>query len=200
MAARTSDAPETLSALLDKLLEAAKQNGSKLSAGELVETIGRRSFGPLLLLGGLLGMTPVSAIPTAPTIIALIVLLIAGQLLFGMKSVWLPRWLSNRSVKATKVEKAVAVARKPAGAVDKVIRPRLLVLTGPVGDRVAALVCVIIALAVPPLEFLPFVAFIPSLAIATFGLALIARDGLLVAIAFLISAAALGFGAWKLFG
>lgn len=198
MATTSSDTPENLEGLLKQLQTAAGKNGPDLSAGELIETIGRRSFGPLLLLGGLLGMTPVSAIPTAPTIIALITLLIAGQLLFGRKSVWLPKWLANMSVKATRVEKAVKLARRPAAVIDKVIRPRLRVFTGPVGDRVAALVCVIIALAVPPLELLPFVAFVPSLAIATFGLALIARDGLLVAIAFLISAGALGFGAWKL--
>lgn len=189
---------ETLEGLIGRLDKAAGANGAKLSVGELVEAIGRRSFGPLLLLGGLLGMTPVAAIPTAPTIIALVNILIAGQLLFGRDAIWLPKWLANLSVKAGRVKKAVKVARKPATVVDKVARPRLAVLTGPLADRVVAGVCVLIAAATPPLEFLPFVAFVPSLAIATFGLALIARDGLLVLIGLLVSAGAVGFGIWSL--
>lgn len=191
---------ENLEDLLDKLQAAARKNGADLSAGELIDTIGRRSFGPLLLIGGILGMTPVSAIPTIPTVLALMTLLISGQLLFGRDSVWLPKWLSNLSVKADKVEKAARSIRKPARWVDKVIRPRLRFLTGPAGDRSAAAACVVIALAVPPLELLPFVAFVPFLAITVFGLGLIARDGLLVLIALLLSAGALGFGVWKLLG
>jgi hypothetical protein len=57
--------------------------------------------------------------------------------------------------------------------------------------RLVALVVVLIACAVPPLELVPFAAALPSLAIAAFGLGLIARDGLLVSFALLISGAAL---------
>ncbi|HYE44497.1 MAG TPA: exopolysaccharide biosynthesis protein [Caulobacter sp.] len=194
-----ADQPQTLEDLLGELDEAARGNGARVSVEEVLEAVGRRSFGPLLLVAGLLGMTPVSAVPSAPSVIAVTVILIAGQLLIGRQAIWLPRVLLERSVKAATLRKAVKMARKPARLVDRVVKPRLPALTGPAADRAVAGVCVLIAAAVPPLEFLPFVAFVPSLAIAIFGLALVGRDGLLVLIALLVSAGALGFGAYRLF-
>lgn len=194
----SENSPRDLTGLLNELQQAAEANGAKLSVGEILDTIGKRSFGPLLLLGGLLGMTPVAAIPSAPTIIAVITLLVSVQLLFGRESVWIPRFLEKLSVKAERVKKAVKVSRKPARIVDRLVRPRLELLTRPAADRLVAAVCVLIALCVPPLEFLPFVAFFPSFAIAAIGLGLLARDGLLVLIALVISSGAVGLLAWKL--
>lgn len=187
-----------LEGVLGELKKAAESNGAKVSVGEIVEAFGHRSFGPLLLLTGLLGMTPVSAVPTAPTALALIAILIAGQLLFGRKTIWLPRVLETMSVKAARVDQAVCAARKPARIADRVTKPRLAALTGPLADRLVALAIVVIAACVPPLELLPFVAFVPALAIAVFGLALTTRDGLLTLIALTLSAGAVAFGAWKL--
>lgn len=192
-----AEAAQDLEGLLADLDRAASTNGAKVSVGEIMDTIGKRSFGPLLLLGGLLGMTPVSAVPTAPSIIALITILVSVQLLFGRESVWIPRFLEKLSVKADRVKKTVKVSRKPARIVDRMVKPRLEALTRPWADRVVALVCMLVAMVVPPLELLPFVAFVPSMAIATFGLGLIARDGLLVLTAFVISTTALGLAAWK---
>lgn len=188
----TQHRADSLDDLLSNLDEAARGNGAKVSVDEILQAVGRRSFGPLLLLGGLLGMTPVAAVPSVPSVISLITLLISVQLLVGRDTIWLPRWLRNLSVGAERLRKAVKVAHKPARLADRIARPRLQALTGPVGDRLVALTCIVIALAVPPLEFLPFVAFVPSLAIATFGLALVTRDGLLVLIALLLSAGLLG--------
>ncbi|HVI33050.1 exopolysaccharide biosynthesis protein [Phenylobacterium sp.] len=192
-----AEAAQDLEDLLADLDRAASSNGAKVSVGEIMETIGKRSFGPLLLLGGLLGMTPVAAVPTAPSIIALITILVSVQLLFGRESVWIPRFLEKVSVKADKVKKTVKVSRKPARVIDRMVKPRLEALTRPWADRVVALVCMLVAMIVPPLELLPFVAFVPAAAIATFGLGLIARDGLLVLIAFVISTTALGLAVWK---
>lgn len=191
---------QDLEGLLGELDKAAKSNGPKISVGEIIDTIGRRSFGPLLLLAGILGMTPVAAIPTAPSIIAVITILISIQLLFGRDAIWIPRFIQKLSVKAERLTKTVKVTQKPAHFVDKLVKPRLQGLTRPMADRVVALVCILVAICVPPLELLPFAAFIPSLAIATFGLGLIARDGLLVLIAFVISTSALGLIAYKFLG
>ncbi|HEY8571102.1 exopolysaccharide biosynthesis protein [Phenylobacterium sp.] len=188
---------QDLEDVLGELEKAARSNGAKVSVGELVETVGKRSFGPLLLLGGLLGMTPVAAIPTAPTLIATITLLVSVQLLFGRKTIWLPRFLEKLSVRAERVQKAVKISRKPARIVDRMVRPRLQSLTMPFADRIVAAVCVVVAICVPPLELLPFVAFIPSLAIFAFGVGLIARDGLVVLLALAVSTSLLGLLIWK---
>ena len=82
--------------------------------------------------------------------------------------------------------------------VDRVVCPRLLALTTPLADRLVALSCVLVAITVPPLELVPFAAFVPALAIFTFGVGLVARDGLVVLIALLLSAGALGLIGWRL--
>ncbi|MGA0604541.1 exopolysaccharide biosynthesis protein [Phenylobacterium sp. VNQ135] len=194
-----ADAPKDLEGLLDDLNEVARRAGPKVSVEEIYCAVGERSFGPLLLLAGLLGMTPVSAIPGAPTALAIMTLLIAGQLLFGRKTLWLPRRLLRLSVPAGKLQSTVKVARRPARVVDRIVRPRLAFLTGGLADRIVAAACMVVALAVPPLELLPFVAFVPATAIAAFGLGLVARDGLLILVAFMASAGTLLLIARQLF-
>jgi hypothetical protein len=183
--------PKDLEGLLNELNQVALTAGDKVSVREVYCAVGERSFGPLLLVAGLLGMTPVSAIPGAPTALALVTLLIAGQLLFGRRTLWLPQRLLNLSVPSARLTATVKVARRPARFVDRVVRPRLTVLTGGVADRIVAAACVLVALAVPPLELLPLVAFVPATAIAAFGLGLVARDGLLILLAFAASAGTL---------
>jgi hypothetical protein len=188
--------PRNLVDLLDKL-DGLADGGPKVSVEQVMDAVGRRSFGPLLLLAGLLGMTPVAAVPGAPTAIAATVLLVSGQLLFGRKSFWLPGPLLRARISTAKLQATARVARKPATIVDRWVKPRLQVLTRPIADRVVAGVCSLLAILTPPLELLPFVAFLPSSAVATFGLGLFSRDGLLILIALVVSAGALAFAAYQ---
>ena len=190
---RTRDLQE----VLDDLGRAATENGPRVTVGEILETVGKRSFGPLLLIAGLAGMTPVSAIPTVPSLIALITLLVAVQLLIGRESVWVPRRLQKLSVRADVLRRTVHVSEKPVRIVDRLTRARLAAFTRPWADRLVAAVCVLLAICTPPLELLPFVAFFPSLAIFTFGLALVVRDGLLVLIALSLSCGLIGLILWR---
>jgi hypothetical protein len=84
-------------------------------------------------------------------------------------------------------------ALKPfAQRVDKVIRPRLTVLTDPPFSWVIVAACVLLALSVPPLEFLPFVDWPLWGAMVAFSLALFAHDGVLALVAFALT----GIGAY----
>jgi hypothetical protein len=191
--------PESLNALLDRL-EAPVRSEGDTTVRELFETIGQPSFGPLLVAVGLAGVTPLSAVPTVPTLLAVCTALIAIQLVFGRKHFWLPGFVLRRRVTRGRLRMSTRMARRPARAVDRLLKPRLTLLTGSLASRLVALVCILIAAAVPPLELVPFAAALPSLAIAAFGLGLIARDGLLVLIALLISGTSLFLVAQKLLG
>jgi hypothetical protein len=192
-----TDRVRDLTGLLDELDEAAETAGEKVSLKELRDAIGARSFGPLLTVAGLLALTPVGVIPGAPTALAVMVALIATQLLIGAHSFWLPKSLLKLSVRADRLAKAVEKSRKPARMVDRVLRPRLDWLTGPVGVRVVAAVCILVAISIPPLELVPFAVFAPAAAIAAFGLGLLARDGAVLCVALLASATAIGLIAAK---
>lgn len=182
-----SGEPETLGDLLDRIAEAAPDE-QQVSLDAVVDSVGRRSFGPLLLLAGLVTLAPVVGdIPGVPTIMAILVLLTSAQLLFRREHFWLPRWMLDRSVERSKLDRAVGWLRRPVRFVDRWLRPRLQRLVQGIGLRVVALVCVAIAAAMPVMEVVPFSANGAGLALTAFGLALVTRDGLLALLAFLVT-------------
>jgi hypothetical protein len=176
-----------LDALLDDTQAAADHAGGEVTVGQIMDSIGRRSFGPLLLLPALIAFTPLGGVPLLPTALATITILIAAQMLIGMDHVWLPQAVQRRGVGAGKLDKSVDWLRPAARVVDKLIRPRLDQLTQPPFVQAAAFVCILVALTVPPLEIIPFGGTVSWAAIGLFGLALIAHDGLLVIVAFAFS-------------
>lgn len=173
----------SLEQLLERIADAARGQ-RRISLGEIVDQVGRRSFGPLLLVAGLVTLAPiVGDIPGVPTLMCVLVLLVAGQLLFRREHFWLPAWLLDRSVKQDKLHKALDWLQKPAQFVDRLLKPRLMFFTRPVGIYLIALVCILIAAGMPAMELVPFSANGAGIALTLFGLALIADDGLLALIA-----------------
>jgi hypothetical protein len=115
--------------------------------------------------------------------------IIAAQAAWGRSEVWLPQWLLRRKITRRRLEGAVGKSRPLARFFDKLVRPRLALLTTPLAGRVVAAICVVVAATMPPLELVPFAATSAGAVLAMFGLALTANDGLLVVIAVLLFAA-----------
>ncbi|MDR5876206.1 exopolysaccharide biosynthesis protein [Halomonas sp. CUBES01] len=175
------------STLMDLIasLERMEQEAQRVSVDDVVHAIGRRSFGPLLLVAGLITLAPIIGdIPGMPTLMAALVLLVSVQLLAGRETFWLPGWMLKRSISRNKFDKGIYYLKKPARWVDGLLRVRLPWLTGYIGIRVTAVVCLLIALAMPPMEFIPFSANGAGLALALLGLGLVARDGLVLLLGF----------------
>lgn len=188
----------TLTDLLNHL-ETTLGKRDRVSLEDLQHAIGERAFGPLLLVMGLVAASPLGLIPALPTVFALAIVLVAGQLVIGRRHFWLPRQLSQRSAPKVRVRRSLAAMRRPAGWLDRLVRPRLGMFVGGFWTRGAALACILLAFAIPPLELVPFGVLGPASAITAFGLGLTARDGMLVLIALLASAASLGLVAFALF-
>lgn len=182
--------PSNLEGMLEGLSRASDGSGP-VSVGEILDALGRRSFGPFLLVPALIAFTPLGGIPGLPTVLAVVVIVVAGQLLFGMKRFWLPGIMLRRSIERRRLRSSIGYLRPVARAVDKVIRPRLAWLTREPFVHVAAGLCVLVALTVPPLELVPFAGAVSWAAIGALGLALIAHDGILalIALGFSIGAA-----------
>lgn len=187
-----------LEELFDQI-ENADSEGGKVSVNAILDEVGHRSFGPLLLLAGVITLAPIIGdIPGMPTIMALIVILTAGQLLFRRKYFWMPEWLLKRSVSRDKLTKGLGWMRKPARYIDRWIQPRLTIFVKGAGTYLIAVVCLIIALAMPVMEVVPFSANGAGAALTAFGLALIARDGLLSLIALVFAMGTLGMVIYNL--
>lgn len=185
--------------LIDSI-EEMEQDASRVSVNDVVYAVGRRSFGPLLLVAGLITLAPIIGdIPGMPTLMAVLVLLVSGQLLAGREAFWLPNWLLKRSLSREKFDKAIKWMKKPARWIDGLLRVRLPWLTGYIGIRVTAVVCLLIALAMPPMEFIPFSANGAGLALTLLGLGLVARDGVALLLGFALFGATCVFIAMSLF-
>ncbi len=184
--------------LLDQI-ESTADKDAKASLDTVMDAIGRRSFGPILVLFGLIILAPlVGDIPGVPTIMAILVLLVAAQVLMRRQRLWLPRWLLDRSISSAKLKKAIKFLRRPARFGDRLLRPRLQVFTGTVGIQVTAALCILIAVVMPLMEVVPFSANIAGIALTALGLALIANDGLLALCALVVSTGAIGFVAYSM--
>lgn len=189
-----AEEPQSLEQLLECLQQAASESECKsITLKEMMQAIGDRSFGPLLLFGGVILTSPLSGIPGMPTTMSIFVLLIALQLLIHKKHFWLPNWLLKRSVDGHRLHQAARAVRRPARFVDKWTKPRMEAFSGTVSVHLIALLCVLVALGTPAMEVVPFSATLAGAALSIFGLSLITRDGLLVLFALIISGATLGF-------
>ncbi|MBW4331046.1 exopolysaccharide biosynthesis protein [Stakelama sp. CBK3Z-3] len=177
-----------LEAMADDAVDAG--HDGKVTIGDLVTSFGDRGFGPMLALVGLIAATPpIGAIPGVPTSMGLLTLLMAGQMLAGRSQPWMPKFVACRGVSADKVKKARDKGSKVFAKVDALIGQRLEWAAGRAASFIVALCCLFLGLMMPPLELLPFAAMAPAAAIVMFGLALTARDGVLMILGFAATAA-----------
>jgi hypothetical protein len=186
----------SLEELLERVCQAEPDAG-RVSLDAILDVVGCRSFGPLLVVAGLLTLAPVIGdIPGVPTIVGALVFLIAIQLLFHREHVWLPRFLLNRSIERGKLHKAIGWLYPPARFVDRWSRARLTLFAEGAMIHVVIIVCLGIAMTMPVMEVIPFSANAAGGALTAYGLALIARDGLLALIAFAFT----GVAVWSVAG
>jgi hypothetical protein len=188
-----ADDVKNVGEVLDRLEQLATENG-KVELGAAAEAMGHRTYGPFLLIPALIDISPVGGIPGLPTLLAAVIVLVAVQMLVGRKHLWLPAVLARRALSRDKTCKTTIKARGVARFLDRAFHGRLPALTRAPMVRVAAVLCILLALSVPPLEIVPFATTAPMAAIAAFGLAMLVRDGLLMLVAMGLSLAALGLG------
>lgn len=189
--------PRNLIQMLDRLEENARER-DRVTIDSMMDAVGRRSFGPVILIVGLIAMSPLSGIPTLPSILGVMVVLVAGQLLLGKDHFWLPGKVLRRSISQEKFLRGIEFIRPASRWVDRCVSPRLTFLTKGPGAHAVAFFCVLIGLTMPPLEILPFMATTAGVALTVFGLSLVANDGLLALLAFLVTGGMAVFVAMQL--
>jgi hypothetical protein len=123
------------------------------------------------------------------SIAAIPLALVAVQLAIGLPRPWLPRFLAARSLSRAEFARMVARVVPYLARIERLLRPRFMVLTGPLGERVLGVVCLALALllAVPILFNWPLV--VP---IALMSLAVIERDGVFAAIGLAVGCIVIG--------
>lgn len=176
-----------LEGVLDQM-GAAAGDAPKVPLDDILAAVGRRSFGPILLVAGLVMSMPlVGDIPGVPILMGSLTALTAFQLLLHREHIWLPGWLLRRTVARDNLCKALDWLRIPARWIDPWLGERMTIMVRDTGLHLIALVCIAISLATPAMELVPFSANVAGAALTAFGLAIIAQDGLLALLGILFS-------------
>jgi hypothetical protein len=187
--------PQSVGDVLDRLKQLGEEAGDKKAKlGDAVQAMGHRAYGPFFILFPLIDISPVGGIPGLPTAMAVVMVLLALQLLFGREDLWLPGFLANRGLKGKKLVTVADKMRPVAKWLDRWFHGRMPTFTKGPMIKAAAVAIIALCTTVPPLELLPFASTLPMVAILSFGLALLVHDGLLMLIACALSVAAIGGG------
>lgn len=172
---------KNLQTLIASLVE--QTTGDSVSIEDLLDAVGRRAFGPLLLLLGFIAISPLTIVPGTSWLVALVTLLIAGQVLLGRQRPWLPKKALAVSFPREALVKGAELMAKPARTVDSFVKPRIGLLTDPPFVQIVSLLAMVAALITFPLGLVPFGPILPGLAIMLIGLGLTARDGIMLLLA-----------------
>ncbi|MBY0567254.1 MAG: exopolysaccharide biosynthesis protein [Hyphomonadaceae bacterium] len=171
--------PSNLNEVLDEIEETAEAQPSSqpLTLGDLLNSVGRRSYGPLLLVIGLIAISPLTALPGLTWATAALTIIVAGQMALGLPHLWLPKSALNIRIGRRQVTDGVEKSRPAARWIDHLLKARLQFLSKPPFANLVALMVLAAALITFPLGLVPLLPLIPGIAIVAFGLGVTARDG-----------------------
>ena len=171
---------------LDRL--AAEAQGEVVSLNWVMAQLHERAFGLFLLILALPCCIPF--LYGIPQVVALPLMFVSAQILFGRQTPWLPTKLSERTVSTS----SLASLSKRAGPwlrrIEAVSRPRLGALTRPPLDRVIGIALVLFSASI--LVPLPGTNTVPGFAVVLVAMGLLQRDGLIVILGTLIGTAWIG--------
>jgi len=175
----SADATERISDALRRLLREA--NGRAMTIREMVNILHGRGLQFVVILLCLPFLAPVS-IPGISIPFGLAIALSGLRIAFGHRP-WLPKFILNRRISFSVLEKMVHFGCAIYERVEKVIRPRLGILLDAPGmgmmiGSAIALSGVFLSLPIPP-PF-PLTNTIPGFAIICLSLGLMERDGGLI--------------------
>lgn len=193
---RNAAHPDGLADVLDELSYNIKRDSDLggIRLGVLLSAVGRRSYGPLLLLTGLIAISPLTVLPFTTSIVAAITLLIAGQMAIGLKRPWLPKQVLDIRVPRKAFFDFLDRARPTVERLEGVVlRQRWSFMTVPLFVNLVALCVCAAALITFPLSLIPFAPLAPGIAIVLFGLGMTARDGVWLAVGIALTVAAVWF-------
>ena len=161
-------------AILDALLDGDAAESPDLR--DLFEGLGPRGFGMLLFVAALPAFIP---IPIGGALSGPLVVLIAAQLLVGLRRPWLPAFIARRGPKRQALARFERIVDPWLGRLERIVRPRLTLL---LDHRLATAFTGLLLLLLGVLLSLPipFTNYVFGGIVLLYALALLERDGALM--------------------
>lgn len=170
---------ETDMAISDRL-EAlvAEAEGDSVSLDWVLGQLHERAFGLFLLILALPCCIPF--LYGIPQVVALPLMFVSAQILFGRQLPWLPGKLGQRTVSTSGLASLARRAGPWLRRIEAISRPRLGALTRPPLDRIIGIALVVFSASI--LVPLPGTNTVPGFAVVIVAMGLLQRDGVLVVI------------------
>jgi hypothetical protein len=170
--ARAGAAP-SLSQVLRELGDDACHE--RVSVGDLLQALQHRAVAALLFVFAVPNVVP--APPGTSALLGAPLLVLAFQLAFGLRP-WLPGFITRRSMARNDFQSLMRRLLPGLMRAERLLRPRASWLATGLGQRVAGLVCLLLAIVL--ILPVPLGNILPALAISVMALGLLERDGLWV--------------------
>ena len=187
---------ETTSQVLHRLSIGKPED--KVSFGQMLDALGERSFGLLLIVLALPNCIPFPGVPGVSFVTGMAILYVSIQLILAKDEPTLPDWVSRKSFTRGQLSRFIVKTNPLLRWLEKPVRPRLSVMVAGPGERIIGLIALIhaITLALPiPMGNLP-----QGIALILLALALIELDGLMAIVGYLASIAAVAWLSAVVFG
>ncbi len=150
----------------------ASSTGDSITIGALMQGLKSQALALLLVLFALPNILP--SPPGTTAIFGAPLVLLTLQMAFG-KGIWLPQIITNRAVPRAAFLALLTKAEPYFAKIERLLRPRLLMLTMPIAQRgLGALMVVLSIMIMLPI---PLANSAPSLAIILIAIGLVERDG-----------------------
>ena len=168
------DQDMAISERLDQL--AANAPTDTVTLSWVLDDLNERAFGLFLLFLALPCCIPF--LYGVPQIVALPMMFVSVQILFGRRSPWLPEKLGARTVSKDSLTGLAERAGPWLRRIEALSRPRLTALTRAPADRIVGLALVLFSASI--LVPLPGTNTVPGFAVVIVSMGLLQRDGALV--------------------
>jgi len=168
--------------------EIARNRRQRVTLGDIVERLGDRAFGVVMLIFSLPNAVGLGSIPGVSTVFGLPQAIFALQMIAGLKRPWLPRWLLAKSLSAADFRRLVEKSHPQLERLERMLRPRLHFLSSIWAERLLGFVFLVLAtiVALP----IPGGNWPPAIAMALIAAGVIERDGVCVLIGLGVGAVA----------
>lgn len=155
-----------------------------ISFQEIKMALHERGFGLLMLFFALPLSIPLPVPPGLTAIPALPLILFSIQMLRGMDSPWLPKWVGNKKIKRETLALIVEKTAPHLKKAEKLLRPRFSFASSEAGEKIVGFFALLFSLSI--LIPLPLTNFIPAIGILLMSLGLLSKDGIPIAIGIIV--------------
>ncbi len=176
----SKDNINSTSALINDIYNKNIEDNIKI--GTLLKSIDSGGFALLNLIFSIILMIPLP--PPIAIIAGLIVMFLSFQMIIGMKEVWLPKFITEKSIKRSTLTIIVEKSTIYLYKLERFTRRRFTFVSNPITERIiGAFIFFLAGITLTPIVFANT---IPGLAIILISFGMINKDGLMVIIGFIV--------------